>query len=429
MLRQQLGEPEVSTSANSSPYRRHRAGEAERLRSEIFARLVAALDDPDSQVRCAAIRAFESLGTNYDPKLLERLIAIARDTTTRVRRGASICRQDLASGTEGYVRKAVDERLRVAAIDCMANFEMYADAVVPVLIDAIADGDPLTRLHAVSALGSVGRPAKSTVPALIELLRAMRATDDIARPEIVEAERLAVPIKLAALGLLGEIGCDSSPAIPVLIDLLFDPVLEVREQSAAVLGEIGREAAVCVPALVKQIRRGRLEVSTGKEVVSAIGLPAQFALIEIVSNRKLPDEERLGAAEFLGFLGSDAAFAIPELESAMAAAEPALHRVIKEAIGAIKEDDDASKFGEDMPDGMGQASRRRLQVVNGASDRTSNQIGSVGSGWPSAIRVQPRFPAMAACRRALRPRTVAASGSRVGSAPSIGIETAAKGTR
>ena len=177
---------------------------------EIFGGLVSALDDPDSQVRCAAIRAFESLGTSYDPKLLERLIAIARDTTTPVRRGASICRQDLASRSEGYVRKAVDERLRIAAIDCLANFELHAESVVPVLIDAIADGDPLTRLHAVSALGSVGQPTKSTVPAVIELLRATRTPDDVAKRTIGNAGELTVATKLAALVLLAENGCDTS---------------------------------------------------------------------------------------------------------------------------------------------------------------------------------------------------------------------------
>ena len=344
LLRHQLGERNVPTLADGRP-----AGAIE-LRGtgpEIFGGLVSALDDPDSQVRCAAIRAFESLGTSYDPKLLERLIAIARDTTTRVRRGASICRQDLASRSEGYVRKAVDERLRIAAIDCLANFELHAESVVPVLIDAIADGDPLTRLHAVSALGSVGQPTKSTVPAMIELLRATRTPDDVAKRAIGKAGELTVATKLAALVLLGENGCDTSAAIPELIDLLFDPELEVRERSAAVLGGIGREAAVCVPALIKQIQHGRLGAATGKEVVSAIGRPAELAIIEIVSNRKLPDEDRVGASEFLASLGRDAAFAIPELERSLAAAEPAVRVVIEGAIRAIEEDDD----GEERPGG------------------------------------------------------------------------------
>jgi HEAT repeat protein len=345
-LRQQLGEPDVSTSADAHTTDAIERGEADGLRPKIFARLVSALDDPDSQVRWAAIRAFESLGTNYDAKLRERLIAIARDTTTRARRGATIYRQDRTGNTDGCARKAVDERLRLAAIDCLAADEMHAEAVMPVLIDAIADGDPLTRLHAMSALGRMDEPAKASAPALIELLRSMRASEENAKLATVEADGLTVATKLAALALLGELRRESSPAIPELIDLLFDPVLEVRAKSAAVLGQIGRDAVVCVPALVKQIGRGRLEVSTGREFVSAVGVRGQAALIEVIGNVNLPDEDRRGAAELLGAMGREAELAIPELERALKTAGPGLRGVIEEAIRVIGEGNDGRGVAE-----------------------------------------------------------------------------------
>jgi HEAT repeat protein len=334
-----------ATRANASLALAAAVFDSERLRKEIVHALVPLLDDPDSQVRWAAIHGFESLGNLNDPALLDRLIRIAKDSTTRVRGGATIYRQDLRNGDSICFRKATQERLRLAAIDCLATIDGRSKEVASVMIEAVADGDPLTRLHALCALGNSGRPDKAVVPVLIDWLHGDGARKNDAGRACFESEEHSVPIKLAALALLGQIGRESTAAIPDLIDLFADPVAEVRERSAEVLGLIGLEAASCVPALIRQIERDQIDFGTGKTTVEAIGLPAQAALIGMISNHSLPIVDRIGAVEVLASQGVEADDAIPNLKELLVTAEPALRRAIDRAIRAIEVGSRASKFG------------------------------------------------------------------------------------
>ncbi len=119
-----------------------------RLRSRAAEALVAALKDPDTEVRWASAWALYSLGTGE--RAVPALIEMAKDRTTRVATGARIRLASVIGGGNGNRsnRSANGEMLRVAAIQALGGFGAAAVPAVPALTDALGDGDgadPLVR--------------------------------------------------------------------------------------------------------------------------------------------------------------------------------------------------------------------------------------------------------------------------------------------
>jgi HEAT repeat protein len=275
-----------------------------RFKAEIVRALSLSLDDPDTQVRWAAMYAFDSLESD-DPRVLTRLIDFAKDATTRVRRGATISLTNLLDdNSESDFRKAVDEKLRIAAIEALASEAWRGPAVVPVLIDALRDSDPLARLHAVTALGSLGMIAKQAIPALSELLRAKTVPSDDVATLLVDSSRMATQIKAAAIASLRSLGADSSLIVPELIKLLSHPDATVRENAAGSLSELGPAAAQAVPALLEQVASGGLGNHAVAQVVSEMGAPGLDALNQVITNTNLPQNQRDAASKVLAYVDS-----------------------------------------------------------------------------------------------------------------------------
>jgi HEAT repeat protein len=142
----------------------------------------------------------------------------------------------------------------------------------PMLIEALGDTDPETRLKVAMALGALGRPA---VPALSE---ALRHPDPLARIN-------------AARALL-RIGPEAREAIPALAQALRDDDPLVDKMVIAALERIGVEA---VPILHEALRE-RKEVSIRAGILASLarlGPQAKETVPTLVAIFKDADDDRL----------------------------------------------------------------------------------------------------------------------------------------
>src|SRR5262249_9222526 len=136
---------------------------------------------------------------------------------------------------------------------------------------ALWDGNVDVRRWAAVALGNVGPPAATAVPALVKVLR----QDRDARARVLAATALAwlgprarkaIPALLEALkdddvrtdaGIsLKKLVPDAS-ALPALLELLRDKRGEVRAEAAAVLGYMGAASKPALPALIRTLREDK----------------------------------------------------------------------------------------------------------------------------------------------------------------------------
>jgi HEAT repeat protein len=298
------------------------------LRSRAGDALVAALNDRDTQVRWAAAEGLLAIrdGRGAVPALLE----MASDRTTRVRLGARIRR---ARAFIRYDRAAEGNMLRIAAIHALGRFGAAAAPAVPVLLEALKDGDDLTRWYAAQSLGEIGPAAKSAVPALTGLLRSkfgIPLTPGAPRLVAKGPDRFAV----AAAQSLGQIGPDASPAVDALIEALADPDEALRAEAAQALGRIGAEAAASIPLLVRALLdHGSSVDQIASTALGQIGAAAVAPLIEAL---KIQDAEvRQLAIDALGEVGPGAAAAIPDLVKSSIDPDEETRVVAAKALGKI----------------------------------------------------------------------------------------------
>jgi len=299
--------------------------------------LASALRDPDTQVRWAAAWALGRLRP-IDPKVADSLIEMVRDRTTRVRRGASIhvMLWDRDGGGGGWSSgKADGEMLRLAAIQALEGSPCESAAAVLALVDAFHDNDRLIRLHAVSALGVIGREARLAVPALTEALRSNEIVAGVLGQECAPGTN-SVPLAVAAAAALGNFGAEALGAVPDLITRLSDLDPVVRDEAATALGRIGPAAAAAVPALIDSIKSDR----PGEPSSSAIEALQQIdpaeavsVLIEMLRDPEL--DRRSTAVNALGELGPQANAAIPDLIRARTDPDSELREAIDHAIQNI----------------------------------------------------------------------------------------------
>jgi HEAT repeat protein len=98
-------------------------------------------------------------------------------------------------------------------------------SAVPPLVDALQNGNELSRIHAANLLGRIGSPAAISVPVLIDALQ------DESRD-----------VRYAAVRALGNIGPNAKEAITPLIKTLQDDQSLVREAADYALKQIDRDA-------------------------------------------------------------------------------------------------------------------------------------------------------------------------------------------
>jgi HEAT repeat protein/beta-lactamase regulating signal transducer with metallopeptidase domain len=198
--------------------------------------LIAALSDPDANVRIAAAN---SLGQLEDPRAIPALITASHDANVQVRSAAFQALSDFQDPRiyEPMVAalKDPDADVRQRAAQTLGSLENKA-AVTP-LIGALGDSSADVRQAAAQALGELQDPAAAS--ALAGALKDPKAD-----------------VRQAAAQALGELELKTAP--PALIAALKDTDPDVRQAAAQSLGEIQDPSAV--PALQSSLTDANADV-------------------------------------------------------------------------------------------------------------------------------------------------------------------------
>lgn len=233
--------------------------------------LMAALKDPDVQVRRAAAQA---LANHEDPRAVPALIDALKDSDAEVRATAAMALGEFEDKRAGAPLVALlkdgNVEVRRAALYALqgTEAEVPVDAIVAAMGDAddeirqAALGLALSRLH---RDGEEDSPADPRFVALFTRLLADRDADVRAQAVMALAEAglkeapaalleaskdRSSDVRQAVAQALGEIG--DAKGVPTLKTLLADSDADVREQAVSALGEIRDRSAL--EALVGALR-------------------------------------------------------------------------------------------------------------------------------------------------------------------------------
>jgi HEAT repeat protein len=202
-----------------------------------------------------------------------------------------------AGAAAALAQMALDPRVpsepREAAVSALGMLDASPDAVVPALIEALAD--PETQGAAMRALVHVGARARAAIPALEEIAQKGRADPSAeARWCLLELdlERRAAHIdalfdtivrgregavdpeerrafRLAAARVASRLGAEAEGGVDALLDRLTNPDEETAGTAANALGQVRARAAEVVPSWQAAEALGRLGL-TSDHVVEAL---------------------------------------------------------------------------------------------------------------------------------------------------------------
>ncbi len=180
-------------------------------RADVREALVAALDDPDEQIRVSAANDLANFcGFARDARPVELIAVFER-----------ILEHDRAPA------------VRAQGAAGLGRFKGHGKRVVPVLAKAAASSEPDVQWTALVALRMMGAEARSAVPVV---LRVFESGDD--------------RVRAAAVGALGGLGVRSDAVIDVLIRGMQSRDRGTRRTSISTLGGFGTTSARAVRALV-----------------------------------------------------------------------------------------------------------------------------------------------------------------------------------
>jgi HEAT repeat protein len=325
--------------------------------AEALPALLKIMNDPDPEVRHAAVAVLGTLGKAAKPAV-PALAALLGDPKMETRYAAASSLARIEPGSPlvvpAFLRilKEEDTSWSHQIEADLGELGSGAKAAVPALVTRTERGD----CEAAEALGKIGPDARAAVPALNGLLNrkvpaGVEATEVKRLKELYTQARVkaalalwrierwpgAVPLLMGLLedrtrefreegscvrwmtaDALGNIGTAAEPAVPLLRDALQEKWL--RYHAAQALGNIGPKAQAAVPALIAQLgKHGSLEDQLVAEALGRIGPPARPAVQRLASllEVKSADESSLlatvAAAEALWKVDQQADRAVPAL--------------------------------------------------------------------------------------------------------------------
>jgi len=162
--------------------------------------------------------------------------------------------------------KDKDQEVRRAAARALAESGAAAKPAIPELIAALKDSDLYVRRFACQAFAAMGPEAKEAIPALSKALdddkKQVRGAALIALTKMGEAGRPALSkaltnpnpdVQEAAIAAVGETGKEGDGPLGELAkDARFD--VDIRRQAIDVLKNLGKESRPAVPALIEVIK-------------------------------------------------------------------------------------------------------------------------------------------------------------------------------
>jgi len=241
--------------------------------AEVVSALVGALADKDYWVARAAVDALGAIGS---PAVVAVVAAL----------------------------KHPDKDVRMRATWILQRIGPGAEAAVPALVEALADGgDWWMKRNALAALGAIGPRAGAALPAVIE------AMDDAE-----ERHRAAAAIAS------GRIAGWTGRAIDIVAESVRSREPMVYREAALTLQELGPSAVVAIPQLLAVLRDPDARwPHFAVQALEAIGPAAVVAVPELIPT--LADARhfvRFQAASMLARLGPAAEAAIPALRDRVA---------------------------------------------------------------------------------------------------------------
>ncbi len=179
-----------------------------------------------------------------------------------------------------------------------------------------------------SSFAAAPAPASSTAPkkkqTVVELARQLSDSDKVIRRE--------------AAHQLSLLGAEARGALPELIKALDDSQQQVWLGAAVALARIGPDAKDAIPALLRGLNRsaqreGRQVWYRSSYALGRIGVAAVPALIDSLKSSEAL--VRAGAAQALGWVGTDAGPAIPLLASLLNDSDAQVRQLSSEALAGI----------------------------------------------------------------------------------------------
>ncbi|MBC7968787.1 MAG: HEAT repeat domain-containing protein [Verrucomicrobia bacterium] len=303
-------------------------------------KLVAALKDPDPQVR------FQAAATLYK-------IDSQREAATAVMIAAL---------------KDPNPKVRAEAANAIAALDPKAQAAIPALLVALKDPESQVRYNAAQALRFMGAAAKVAIPDLIKALSDVEADgsyfmvngavdaliDICLASKVVPPALIATlrqrnpPAKLRGTFVLSELGALARVATPELTMVLRDSNPFVRLHAVIALGKIGKPAKAATPALTKLLkdRYESVRVVAASAlwdvgVKPAVVLPTLIAGVKArYGDKPLNPQEavttRHRAVSTLEDMGAAAKPAIPVLTAALKDQDEGVRLAAERALTKIK---------------------------------------------------------------------------------------------
>ena len=308
--------------------------------------LTKCLQDADAGVRASAAEAIGDIVSSpqgggsglRDAAGTALADALSGDTDSHVRAAAAYALGAFHEGSAApALRKALrdsDARVRRSATRALGQLGQPLSGAAKDLCDLLEDRDALVRRDAAAALGAAG--ARAAVRPLVKLAKregdgvvrraALRSLVELVGPEDRSAAAELYPLlglddvesaRKAAL-VLGKMGADATPAVPVLCKMLHEDDEPLQMQAAAALAGVGPEAAPAVPDLVQMLTGAK---TSSARVSAAVALgkigPAARAALPVLRQMLTPaetSEVRSHAAEAIMKIGSPANdSAVPDL--------------------------------------------------------------------------------------------------------------------
>lgn len=223
--------------------------------------------------------------------------------------------------------KDEDQRVRQRITSTLAGFGSKANVVVPALCERVRDRSerPSVRSSACRALARMGSAAQPALPVLREALQ--------------DGE---VEVRVAAATVLWHISGQEAAAVPILRQALKHPNMQVRHQTVEGLGVLSPHAPGIVPILIEALTDAESWVrSPACGLLERVSRDAKEQAREVLEPlaRLLREETHAGtlktAIRALGHLGPEAVRTVPSLATILQRHDPFLRLEAARALSAM----------------------------------------------------------------------------------------------
>jgi HEAT repeat protein len=311
-------------------------------------------------VRYAAAYALGKIGTEGDAAAALEEAVGSDDAFLKMTAAWALARNnpDDRKMVERAVRLIVDAfksddiHLRRAAAKAAVDFDISRDVLGPLLVEALADKDPLVVRNAVETLAQLGPKALAHVDDALQneqlrfyalmLIYRMGPEAAPAVPALINALQNVSPdevqFRRELQFALGSIGAAAKPAAPILIKSLSSSDAKISASAAYALGKIGPDARAAVPALRQNLRSDNQLVKLASIMAllriqpreRSLGIIAAPLLLKALDNEN--EIVRAEAAMAVGKLGALGRRAMPRLKEMLKDESPFVRDAAAEAL-------------------------------------------------------------------------------------------------